>query len=238
MTQTSAAAGDDGVSVLAAVRNNIKMFCVIVAGMTVLAGLAGWFLTPKAVSTTTIGLVAPGADSLLAPAVSGDASLGRYTAQRAQFAESDQVLEPLSKKTQLTLAALRRMIQSTPSPNANSFDLTVTGTTAEESVRIATMTVESYREATRADVIMRGDLLAEAFLAAGDKKQATLTESRALAFGEGVEFVEAATLESTQTRSIPIKEMALGFLIGIFAAALIVWFLEDARLRRARDQSL
>ena len=64
----------------------------IVVAVIGLTALVGYIAQPGIQARTTIALATPPAESVFAAGVLGDASLQRYTAQRASFVLSDSVV--------------------------------------------------------------------------------------------------------------------------------------------------
>lgn len=223
---------EPGTSVLAAVQRRPFLVLFVALLCAGLAGGASWYLSPPATATTTIGLVAPDADNVLFPGITGDASLGRYTTQRADFALSDEVLGAVSEATGTEIAALRARVTATPSTTANSFVVTVSGESVDQAVTTAQAIVTAYSDATQADVLARGAKESQAYRDASDLRQATLVIAKSKAFGDGVEFIEAATAQNADPRTVPVRQIVLGGLVGLFLGAILAWFLLDRDERR------
>ncbi|MGZ4804648.1 MAG: hypothetical protein ACXV9P_18760, partial [Acidimicrobiia bacterium] len=67
--------------------------------VTVLLSLgAALLVAPRSTATATVALSTPPQNSVLAAGIQGDASLARYTAQRAGFVTSDAVLLTVAKE--------------------------------------------------------------------------------------------------------------------------------------------
>lgn len=223
---------EPGTSVLAAVRRRPLLVLFVTILCAAAAGAASWYLSPPATATTTIGLVAPDSTNVLFPGINGDASLGRYTVQRADFATSDQVLGTVAEATGSSIAELRRRVTVEPSTTANSFVITVSGQSVDQAVNTAQEIVTAYSDATQADVLARGAKASQAYKDAADLHAAALVLSNSKAFGDGVEFIEAATNDNAQPRKIPTRQIVLGGLVGLFLGAVWAWFLLDRDERR------
>ena len=82
----------NGPSLLGAMSRYRVMCALIVGAVAILSVVAALLTAGGATATATIGLRTPQVDNVLVPGLQGDASLGRYTAQRARFVTSDEVM--------------------------------------------------------------------------------------------------------------------------------------------------
>src|SRR5207302_1845654 len=87
------------------------------------------------------------------PGVQGDASLARYTAQRAAYVTSDAVLHSVAANLHRNdITQLRRDISATPSSSSNTIVIVAEAGTSREAVQLASATVAAYRSTTAQDV--------------------------------------------------------------------------------------
>jgi hypothetical protein len=115
---------------------------VMVATITLLAVslsfTAGTALEPATSATATIGLRTPRSNNVIAPGTQGDATLGRYTAQRSRFVTSDEVLTSVAHSIGEDDAAdLRSRIHVQPSLTSNTLSIRAEGATADDAVDLA-----------------------------------------------------------------------------------------------------
>ncbi|MEJ5912808.1 hypothetical protein [Pseudokineococcus sp. 1T1Z-3] len=226
----------------------------LVLALAALSAVAGLVSGPAAVVTARISLSPPTATSVLAPGATGDASSARYTAQRAAFITSDAVLTAVTGRVgDVDLTTLRREVEANPAAGENTVVVTVTAASPEEAVALAEAVVESYAEQTEAEVERLSeaalDSLAESeaeVLSSGDgaggagSAAATLSDLRLQAseirsdsalFGDGVTFVESPDIDAVQTRGLPLRETALGVVVGLVLAGVLAWVRADRHRR-------
>ncbi len=233
--------------VLASLWRYRTMSAVIVSVMVLLSVGVGLLAQPRAEAKATIALASPPAKSVLAPGVQGDASLARYTAQRAAYVKSDAVLRSVAATLhRKDITKLRQDISATPSSTANTIVVVAQGKTDREAVQIAAATVAAYRSKTAEDVAAshrRGNPVDRTELTrvqggavSGSAVPTTVSQlaveaseirvSSAL-FGDGVEFVVAPRADAVTKRSIPLREAALGLALGLLLAATAAWIRAD-----------
>lgn len=235
--------------VLASLWKYRAMSAAIVSVMVVLSVGVGFLAQPRAQAKATIALSSPPAKSVLAPGVQGDASLARYTAQRAGFVKSDAVLRAVAASLRRSdITTLRRDISATPSTTSNTIVIVAEAGSSREAVQIATATVAAYRSKTAEEVqrltngaiasINESSLRVQAGATAtsGNSVQTTLSQlavsaseirvSSAL-FGDGVDFVVAPRADAVTRPAIPLREAALGLVLGLLLAATAAWVRAD-----------
>jgi capsular polysaccharide biosynthesis protein len=241
-------------SVLGAMWRYKGMCVLIVAVCVVLSAVVGLFLTPKTAATATIALKTPSEDNVLTPGSTGDASLARYTAQRARFVTSDAVLTNVARALKLDdVTALRKQLDVTPSTDSNIVSITATGDSGKQAVALATEVARAYAEETQKQVTSLTDAaiksinesMAEvqatqkpgAGAAANDAAAATLGQlqlrsstirTNSALLGDGVEFVVEPKADSVVKPGLPIREAGLGFVIGLVVAATVAYLRADA----------
>ncbi len=231
----------------------------IVIGVALFSGVAGYLLSAPPSATATIALKNPGANNLLAQGVVGDASLTRYTTQRAEFLSSDDVLGAVSLALpQYSLTELRQDILVDTSPTSNQLTVTASAASAGKAVQLVNAVVTSYRQVTADQVrnltqaaiaainAQRTSLLTPApgrktvpnsvlsSVAVLDQKASSLQTDSAV-FNDGVQFVQLASVEDATARKLPYRYVAAGLLLGVVLAALIAWLRAD-RQRRVEDE--
>lgn len=201
-------------------------FAVIVAAYT-------WFTTPGATAVGQLGLVNPAAGNVLLPQPTGDATMARYTAQRALFAKSDAVLAEVDAAfPEQSIQELRGRISVTPSRTANAILISASGDSPDQAVELVEAVMASYRVITAADVEERSNASAEGWEARGDEARGAQVRLEGEAFGDGVEFEVSPTANDVQARSIITREVALGLVVGLGLGSLAAWAQEDGRRRR------
>jgi polysaccharide biosynthesis transport protein len=239
MTQPVTVTNESGTGILEAMWRFRWMSAAIIVVMVLVSVGAGLLVAPRAAASATIALATPPASSVLAPGIQGDASLGRYTAQRAGFVTSDAVLEALAAKLgRDDITTLRRDISASPSATSNTIVITANADTGPEAVKLAGAAVDAYRSETAKDVTSLTENAVDSInkSAAGIKDANTLSQlniqaseirtSSAL-FGDGVEFVIAPRDDAVTLPSIPIREAGLGFVLGLVLAATASWIRAD-----------
>ena len=234
----------------------------IVLAVTLLSGVAGLLTRGPATATATIALKNPSTDTVLAPGISGDASTARFVEQRAQFVTNDDVLgEVVSQIDGQSVADLRERVTATPISGTNTITITAEAPTAEEAVALANATVDAYRsetaqladdlrrqasrellasqDALRASIGTRDDALAQASADTLSELQRQDADLRvnALLYGDGVDFVNSASTDDAEVPGLPLREIAVGLLLGVAAAAFVSWVLADRR-RRVGDAAV
>jgi Mrp family chromosome partitioning ATPase/capsular polysaccharide biosynthesis protein len=223
---------------------------VMVATITLLAVslsfTAGTALEPATSATATIGLRTPRSNNVIAPGTQGDATLGRYTAQRSRFVTSDEVLTSVAHSIGEDDAAdLRSRIHVQPSLTSNTLSIRAEGATADDAVDLALAIIAAYSSQTKQQVdlttIAAVDAIEAQIATLGDVEGSSATriqlqlqiadlESSRAEFDDGVEFVVAPTAESVELPGFPIKEIAIGLLLGLAIGMTAAW------LRAERDR--
>ncbi len=245
------------VSVLGAMWHYRWMCIAIVAVCVVLSGVVGLFLTPKTSATATIALKTPSQDNVLTPGSTGDASLARYTAQRARFVTSDAVLGNVASALKLDdLASLRNQLEVTPSTDSNIVTISATGDSSKQAVQLATAVARAYavetekqvKALTDAAIKSINDSVEAATRAASGASSSTAKDAAASTIsqlqlrastiqtnsallGDGVEFVVEPNPESVSSPGLPIREIGLGVVIGLVVAATAAYLRADAEDR-------
>ncbi len=228
----------------------------VVLGLTLLSLAAGVLLAPKPAANATITLKNPGSDNLLARGVVGDASLSRYTRQRADYVTSDSVLEQVARALPAyDVTTLRRNIKVTTSPTSNQLIVTASAKTATDAVNLANTVVESYRRATadqvkrltddalasietsRRDVVRNGRAFPDSAITtlSNLEQQASALRTDSAVFNDGVDFVQQASLDQAVVAKLPVRYIAAGGIFGLLLAALLAWMRAD-RARRIDDE--
>jgi capsular polysaccharide biosynthesis protein len=218
-----------------------KWMSAAIVIVTVLLSLgAALLVAPRAQATATIALSTPPANSVLAPGITGDASLGRYTAQRAGFITSDAVLGAVAAELgNEDITALRRDISASPSSTSNTIVITAQADTGKEAVKLAGAAAAAYRAQTEKDVQARTDSAVKSIQesaasvpsgspGAADTQsqlniQASEIRTSSAIFGDGVDFVIAPRSDAVTLPSIPLREAAVGFVLGLVLAATAAW---------------
>lgn len=231
----------------------------IVVAVTALSGVGGFLTQAPASATVTLSLKTPGEDNVLTPGVVGDASMARYTEQRAQFVTNDMVLgEVAATLGGASISQLRQRITAQPITGTNAIEITADGPSADEAVLLANTTVAAYRsmtaaltdelrrkaseelaasqEALRGAAANSNDPLAEAAATALADLQRQGAELRvnALVYEDGVDFVNAARAEDADVPGWPLRALAIGFVLGTALAGVVTWMRAD-RERRITD---
>ncbi|MGZ4690890.1 MAG: hypothetical protein ACXVJW_16835 [Acidimicrobiia bacterium] len=225
-----------------------KWMSATIVLVTVLLSLgAALLVAPRSQATATIALSTPPQDSVLAAGVTGDASLGRYTAQRAGFVTSDAVLTAVAKELGSSdITALRNDLSASPSSTSNTIVITAEADSGAAAVKLAKAAADAYRSETAKDVQAKTDAAvrsidasaqsirdgASGSVVAQTSAASTLSQlaihasdirtSSAL-FGDGVDFVIAPRADAVSKPSIPIREAAVGFVLGLVLAATAAW---------------
>lgn len=233
----------------------------IVVVIAALAGAGGQLTAPPVAASSTVALTNPGTDNVIAPGVTGDATLTRYTMQRAQYATSDEVLDLVAKSLgDITVSELRSQVTVDPSSTSNVMTVTATAPSAERAVALANAVTDAYRQATLREMDRRtksvtdqidlsiqnedpttnpakkGSVRTQAaaiVIAALGERQAEILNDKAR-FGDGVDFVQAATASNAVIPGPPVKSIALGIILGLAVAGVVSWLRAD-RDRRIND---
>ena len=226
----------------------------------VLSGVVGLFLTRKTSATATIALKTPSQDNVLTPGATGDASLARYTAQRARFVTSDAVLGNVAQTLKLDdVTKLRSQLEVTPSTDSNIVTITASADSGKQAVALASEVARAYAIETQKQVTaltdaaiksidesaanVRSTLGPGAGTAVNDAAAATLGQLQLRAstirtnsalLGDGVEFVVEPKQDSVVNPGLPIREAGLGFVLGLVIAATVAYLRADSEDPDAR----
>jgi succinoglycan biosynthesis transport protein ExoP len=254
---------DEHPGVLASMWDYRVMCAAIVVLVVAVSVSAGLLVQPRAQAKATILLSPPAANSVLAPDLQGDASMARYTAQRAAFVMTDNTLNAVAdklagkvpgkpaKKARKSVTTLRHDISASPSSSSNAIVILAKGDGDAKAVQLASAVVAAYREQTenevhdltasaaqsinRSELAVRSDAAADptvpqTFLANTLSQlavQASQIRTSSALFGDGVESVSAARVDAVTSPSLPIREAALGLVLGLAIAATVAWIRAD-----------
>ncbi len=231
-----------------------RVMCVaIVVATTALSGLVAMVTGGDYEATATIGLSTPGDDNVLVPGQQGDASLARYTAQRARFIAGDEVLGIVAAQLGKSDAgAVRPRVTVSASGTANFLTVTASGDSSTEAIELALAVVDAYaaQTARQVDDLTRAaveslQVQLDELAAAGDdpsseaaaadvKLEIAQRQATQAVFGDGVEFVVEPTTDTVAAPGLPVRELALGLVLGLALAATAAWARAD-RNRRVTD---
>ena len=247
------------VGLLSAMWRYRVMCVVIVVACTALSAVVGIVLTPEPTASATIALKTPSQDNVLTPGSTGDASLSRYTAQRARFVTSDAVMGNVAAAMGTDdLNALRNQLEITPSSDSNILTITASGSSGADAVELASEVARAYAEETQKQV----NSLTEAALKSIDEsaasvrstittnntavndaaastlgqlqqRQAAIRTSSAV-LGDGVEFVVKPDDSSVASSKLPVKEIGLGFILGLVIAGTAAYLRADSEAAAER----
>lgn len=223
-----------------------------VAGTSALAGV---FLAAPPTASAVISLTNPQPANVLAPGVVGDATLTRYTAQRADYITSNDVLRDVSSATGLTIDTIRHRLSVSPSSTSSVITVVATGSSRVDAVTLANGVVASYRTDTRSEVTRRTDAVTASIdadvkkindgvrgLSAGSPEAQAAAQSIAalqskasgirtdnVSYGDGVDWATQPTENDVVVAGPPFKESAIGLMIGLAASMVIAWLLSDRK---------
>lgn len=254
-------AGSPPVGLLNSMWRYRGMCTAIVVVCVVLSVGIGYLVSPGPKATATIALKTPGADNVLAPVSSSDAALARYTAQRARFATSDAVLGNVAAALGTKdLAALRDRLTIAPSTDSNAITVAASGANAAEAVNLANEVARAYGEETEKQVSdltdaalssidknvteLRSEITANGSSAVNGAAAATLAQVQQRAasirtssavLGDGVDFVVKPDMSSVKDNKLPLKEAALGLIIGLVIAGTVAYLRADNEAASEQD---
>lgn len=250
---------DTGPDLLGAVWR-FRWFVLVVTALVCAASAGvGLLLARGASATATVALTPPSATNVLVPGSQSDAALTRYTSSRALFVKSDDVLGNASRRLAgTTVAQLRTAVTATPATGSTSLTLQATGAGDAQAVLRVDSVVAAYREETARQVATRTGSALAAIEANAARLRATLAgngsagtaqsaatalaeltrQSNALqtdsaSFDDGVDFVQAAGRAPAGSR-LPLREAALGALLGLAVAGALAWLRADRDRRVSR----
>lgn len=216
----------------------------------ILAGLGALATSGTSTATTTLYLTDPRGAPVFRDGSSNPADLDRYARQRAEFAQSANVLGEVIND----LDGLRRLDPDLPAEDRDSLEDIVEATTTassdvqvdcttadpEHALRICSLVVQNYVEMTNADIQNRADLQINVLLTERDRLIADAESqpssiadvdgriseisTEAVLFGSGVEFVEPADV-AEDSRLVPAAQLGIAALLfAAFAMAALAWF--------------
>jgi capsular polysaccharide biosynthesis protein len=236
----------------------------IVVFVVAASATVGLIVQPRAKAEATISLATPPANSVLFPGTQGDASLARYTAQRAAFVKSDAMLTDIAAHLagkRRSITSLRHDLSASPSSTSNAITVVAEGDTDVKAVQLAAATVNAYQTETAKEVkdltgaavrsIENSSTLVQAEAGAGSDAvkssvantvsslaiQASAIRTSSALFGDGVEFVIAPRADAVTKPALPIREIALGLVLGLVIAATVAWIRVDYEIDSDSDTS-
>ncbi len=240
-------------SVITALWRFRRMSLMIVLGVAALSAIAGVIIAPPATATATVALKTPPQDSVIASGIQGDASLARYTAQRARFVTSDAVIEDVADRLDRDdITAIRRLVKATPSGTSNTVSITAEAANADEAVDLAAAIVDAFGVQTKAQIEdlteaavgsidatiseVQASINGQSSAEAREAVSSTISELRlekseiersSALLDDGIEFAVAPRVEAVVTAGAPVRELALGLVLGLGLAATVAWLLAD-----------
>lgn len=226
---------------------------LIIITVSLLSMVVGILIAPPARARARIALMTPPSTGVLSPGIQGDASLARFTAQRASYMTGDAVITSVAGLLgREDITSLRRQIQAVPSNTSNTITVIAEGKTASEAVAVADAVIRAYRletrkvverlteeaiasiEASQNDVMETLGLSSDPEIARGAAStisqlqlKASDLASSAVLYGDGVEFVVEPRVDAVETVGWPLREAVLGLVLGIFVAGAIAWVRAD-----------
>lgn len=227
----------------------------ITLAVTGLSALIGSVVAPPPTATVSIALTSPQPDNVLAPSVVGDATLSRYTAQRADYITSDDVLKAVSAALTTPIEAVRGRLSVSPSATASVISIAATGPNRAEAAALANAVVVSYGEATKTEVNRRTEKVSASIetdvrkisassrglppsspqaqaaaqsMAALESKASTFRTDN-IAYGDGVDWATHASEGDVAVAGLPYKTTAIGFIVGLALSMVAAWLLSERR---------
>lgn len=221
----------------------------------VLAALAALATSGTSTATTTLYLTDPRGAPVFRDGSSDPADLGRYARQRAEFAQSANVLNQVVTELDELRAAnpsieaadvddLDDIVEAAATPSSD-VKIDCTATDPEHALVVCRSVVQIYVELANDDIQDRASIQINVLLgertrliADADSQPSSIADidgsiadirKRAALFGSGVEFVEPADLEK-DSRVVPAVQFGVaGLLFAAFAMAAVAWFCAGRR---------
>lgn len=213
-----------------------------------------------------IALTDPRGNSVFRQGSSANLDLNRYTAERAAFAESEQVLLRAAQAVGggATAESVNDQVTVTPDPNTSILKVVADADTSKEAIALADAVSQSYQALSadetkaKADLALKGleaqraaaaAVLSNPQSSAAEVSSGTQTlsavnaraadiQSAAELFGNGVTFYDPARAVKPSGTTALVKNAAAGALIGLVIAAALSWLLADRRRRAEADLDL
>ncbi len=216
----------------------------------ILAALAALATSGTSTATTTLYLTDPRGAPVFRDGSSNPADLGRYARQRAEFAQSANVLNQVVTELDALRAAdpsieaadvdsLDDIVEAAATPSAD-VQIDCTATDPEHALLVCRSVVQTYVELANEDIQERASVQIDVLLsertrliADADSQPSSIADidgsiadirKQAALFGSGVEFVEPAQVQE-DTRIVPALQFGVaGLLFAAFAMAALAWF--------------
>ena len=239
------------------------MAAFIVAAAVALSLIVGLAVSAPAQASGTVALTTPPPDAVVTPGTQSEASLARFTAQRARFATSDVVITDAAEALGIEdLDDLRDRVSASPSGTSNTIEITATADDGDDAVRIVGAVIESYRAETEAEFSRLTDAAVESIQdtqaaiveSLGDEPSDTQATSAAATigqlrldvsdllttravYGDGVDFSDQPRESGAGASSVPLREALLGLIVGLAVAGTAAWLRadRDAGIDSAQD---
>lgn len=215
-----------------------------------LAGLAALATSGTSTATTTLYLTDPRGAPVFRDGSSAPADLSRYARQRAEFAQSANVLadvavlldEERDGDTAIEVETVETLDDIVDATTTTSSDVQVdcTDTDPERALRVCRAVVSTYVELTGADIQQRADdqidvlmLERDRIIADADSQNSSIADidreiseirRETVLFASGVEFVEPADVEEDSRIAPALQIGVAGLLFAAFAMAALAWF--------------
>lgn len=216
----------------------------------VLASLAALATSGTSTATTTLYLTDPRGAPVFRDGSSNPADLGRYARQRAEFAQSANVLNQVVTELDDLRAAdpsiepadvdsLDDIVEAAATPSSD-VQIDCTATDPAHALLVCRSVVQTYVELANDDIQDRASVQIDVLLnertrliADADSQPSSIADidgsiadirKQAALFGSGVEFVEPAQVEE-DSRIVPAVQFGVaGLLFAAFAMAALAWF--------------
>lgn len=228
------------------------MAAAIVAVAVVLATAVGLAVAPPATASGAIALTTPPPDAVVTPGTQSEASLARFTEQRARFATSDAVLTRVADSLGRSgIEALRNDVSARASGTSNTILIEATDDDEDGAIALVVAVIDAYRteteaefgrltdaaiesiESTQAEVAASlgtdpDDATASSVAATVGQLQLEISDLRTTeaVYGDGVDFVNEPR-EGRAASPPPVREALLGLVVGLALAGTAAWLRAD-----------
>ena len=123
---------------------------ILILGSLAIGAAVGTASPGQASATATLGLTDPRGSDLFRPSNISALSSGRYAASRAQFAQSQAVLETAAAKlgSEYTAQRLDRLVSAAAGADSDVIKISASGDNADEAARVANGVGAAYQNLT------------------------------------------------------------------------------------------
>lgn len=243
-------------------RYRVLTFGLAIVG-ALLASVVTLTANSNASAKASVALTDPRGNSVFRQGSAANIDLTRYTAERAVFAESEQVLTRAAKALggDASPESVNAAVTVTPSADTSILDIVAESASPAQAVKVADAVATAYQDLALDETKAKAALALSGLEAQRQQAQTVLQtststpaevssatqtlsavnakaadiQSAAELFGNGVSFFDPARPVKKSGLTTLLRNAVAGGLIGLVIGSAISWVLADRRQKRPHD---